>query len=186
MPSIKNTYGPKPVDKTNLGTNTTKISVDKELNTTKLPPSSLPNNNSDKQNVKKYLSPVKNASNTDKANTNKVQVDSNGPRKSYNNPLNNSNNEYSESLNKSNKSKHVNQQPKVSSLFGHNPEVPTVGQRFVKPITENVFCGKEVSSLNIHPHSVKNIKDLLNITELTTVQGKTIPVLLEGRDALVR
>lgn len=87
---------------------------------------------------------------------------------------------------KDNKGKFSSQQSKISSLFGNNPEVPTVGQRLIKPITENVFCGKQISSLPIHPHSIKNIKDLLDITELTTVQEKTIPVLLNGRDALIR
>lgn len=43
---------------------------------------------------------------------------------------------------------------KVSSLFGNNPDVPNIGQRFVKPVQENVFSGINFSDLNIHPYSV--------------------------------
>lgn len=43
---------------------------------------------------------------------------------------------------------------KISSLFGNNPDVPTIGQRFVKPIDEPVFTKITFADLNIHPFMV--------------------------------
>lgn len=48
---------------------------------------------------------------------------------------------------------------KISSLFGNNPDVPTIGQRLVKPVNESVFSEKiTFSDLNIHPFMVCNKK----------------------------
>lgn len=66
------------------------------------------------------------------------------------------------------------------------PETKELGQRFVKPVVEKIFTGASVDSIGLHPHCVKNLADILNITQLTTVQLKTIPKALEGRDVLVR
>ncbi|CAG9575627.1 unnamed protein product [Danaus chrysippus] len=76
--------------------------------------------------------------------------------------------------------------PWISSLFKNNPEVPKIGQKAVRPVVEKVFAGKTFSDLNIHPHSVANLKQNLNLTELMTVQQKAIPIILEGRDVLIR
>lgn len=76
--------------------------------------------------------------------------------------------------------------PKGANLFVGTEKTQIVGQRFVKPIQEKVFTGASIDSLEIHPHCVKNLSDLLFITELTTVQQKTIPKALEGHDILVR
>lgn len=43
---------------------------------------------------------------------------------------------------------------KFSSLFGNNPDVPTIGQRFVKPVNEPVFTKITFADLNIHPFMV--------------------------------
>ncbi|XP_055389810.1 probable ATP-dependent RNA helicase CG8611 [Condylostylus longicornis] len=67
-----------------------------------------------------------------------------------------------------------------------NIETKIIGQRFVKPIVEKIFTGCSLETLNIHPHLVKTLADLMNITELTAVQQKAIPKALEGRDLLVR
>ncbi|XP_037935790.1 probable ATP-dependent RNA helicase CG8611 [Teleopsis dalmanni] len=75
---------------------------------------------------------------------------------------------------------------KKINLFQNNPEAKEIGQRLVKPITERLFDGTKVDSLGLHPHAVKNLQDLLGITELTTVQRKAIPKALEGKDILVR
>lgn len=74
----------------------------------------------------------------------------------------------------------------TSSLFGANAPVPTVGSRLVKPLSERVFTGFPMASIGLHPHLVKSMADLMGITELTQVQQLTVPVLLEGRDILVR
>lgn len=75
---------------------------------------------------------------------------------------------------------------KMSSLFANNPSVPVIGQRLVNPLNETVFTGVSVDSIGLHPHAVKNLADVLHITELTTVQQRTVPVVLQGRDVLVR
>lgn len=76
--------------------------------------------------------------------------------------------------------------PWISSLFKNNPDVPKMGQKAVKPVVEKVFAGKTFSDLNIHPHSIANLKQNLNLTELMTVQQKAIPIILQGRDVLIR
>lgn len=43
---------------------------------------------------------------------------------------------------------------KVSSLFGNNPDVPTIGQRLVKPVNEPIFTKITFADLNIHPFMV--------------------------------
>lgn len=45
---------------------------------------------------------------------------------------------------------------KVSSLFGNNPEIPNIGQRFVKPVNESVFTEINFVDLDIHPFTVSN------------------------------
>ncbi|CAH2100172.1 unnamed protein product [Euphydryas editha] len=76
--------------------------------------------------------------------------------------------------------------PWISSLFKNNPQVPKIGQKAVKPLFEKVFAGKTFADLNIHPHSVANLKQNLKLSELMTVQQKSIPIILEGRDVLIR
>ncbi|EDW65518.2 probable ATP-dependent RNA helicase CG8611 isoform X1 [Drosophila virilis] len=61
-----------------------------------------------------------------------------------------------------------------------------LGQRAVKPVKETIFAGTKVESLGLHAHAVKNLLDLLSISQLTTVQQKTIPEVLAGKDVLVR
>lgn len=76
--------------------------------------------------------------------------------------------------------------PWISSLFKNNPDVPKIGQKAVKPVMERVFAGKTFSDLNIHPHSIANLKQNMSLTELMTVQQKAVPIILEGRDVLIR
>lgn len=75
---------------------------------------------------------------------------------------------------------------KMSSLFKNNADIPIVGQRLVNPVSETVFTGEAMNSVGLHEHAVKNLADILQITELTTVQKRTVPVVLSGRDVLVR
>lgn len=75
---------------------------------------------------------------------------------------------------------------KISSLFSHNPEVPNIGQKLVKPINEPVFTGADFADLNIHPFTISNLEQNLGITRTTTVQRKAIPWIFSGRDVLIR
>lgn len=74
----------------------------------------------------------------------------------------------------------------ISSLFKNNPDVPHIGQRAVKPIVEKVFSSTTFAELDIHPHCVANLQQNLNIKDLMTVQQNAIPVILQGRDVLIR
>lgn len=74
----------------------------------------------------------------------------------------------------------------ISSLFKNNPDVPRIGQRAVKPIVEKVFSGTKFAALDIHPHCVANLQQNLNLKDLMTVQQNAIPIILQGRDVLIR
>ncbi|XP_046801386.1 probable ATP-dependent RNA helicase CG8611 [Lucilia cuprina] len=71
-------------------------------------------------------------------------------------------------------------------LFKDQPEKIELGQRLVRPIREKLFDGGKLDSIGLHDHTVKNLSDLLGITQLTTVQQKCVPKALEGKDLLVR
>ncbi|XP_034950923.1 probable ATP-dependent RNA helicase CG8611 isoform X2 [Chelonus insularis] len=67
---------------------------------------------------------------------------------------------------------------KISSLFGNNPEIPRIGQRFVKPVHEPVFTKVDFADLGIHPYMISNLEQNMKITKATTVQQKAIPMIL--------
>ncbi|KAI4503859.1 hypothetical protein M0802_001262 [Mischocyttarus mexicanus] len=75
---------------------------------------------------------------------------------------------------------------KSSSLFKNNPEVPNIGQRLVKPISETVFTKINFSDLDVHPFMVSNLEQNMNITKMTTVQQMAIPQIFSGKDVLIR
>ncbi|XP_046614736.1 probable ATP-dependent RNA helicase DDX31 [Neodiprion virginianus] len=75
---------------------------------------------------------------------------------------------------------------KISSLFGNNPEIPNLGQRFVEPVNEAVFSSSKFTDFDLHPFTVSNLEQNMQITKLTTVQQKAIPHILSGKDVLVR
>ncbi|KOC66056.1 putative ATP-dependent RNA helicase [Habropoda laboriosa] len=87
-----------------------------------------------------------------------------------------------------NKNTHISHKSggKISSLFGHNPDIPNIGQRLVKPINEPVFTGTTFADLNVHPFMISNLEQNMNITKMTTVQQKAIPQILSGKDILIR
>lgn len=47
---------------------------------------------------------------------------------------------------------------RISSLFGHNPDIPNIGQRLVKPINEPIFTGTTFTDLKIHPFMVSIVE----------------------------
>ncbi|KYQ57421.1 hypothetical protein ALC60_03382 [Trachymyrmex zeteki] len=75
---------------------------------------------------------------------------------------------------------------KMSSLFGNNPDIPTIGQRFVKPVNEPVFTEITFVDLNIHPYMISNLEQNMGITKMTTVQQKAIPQIFSNKDILIR
>ncbi|XP_077416891.1 ATP-dependent DNA helicase DDX31 isoform X2 [Vanacampus margaritifer] len=75
---------------------------------------------------------------------------------------------------------------KTSSLFKHNPEIPKVHRPKVRQLTEKIFTSESFSDLNLHPHLVATLNKVFNVSTLTSVQKRSIPALLSGRDAIVR
>jgi hypothetical protein len=94
----------------------------------------------------------------------------------------NANNEFK----RKNTHSHSHQSTKFFSLFKNNPSIPNIGQRFVRPVDEEVFSADKFSELDIHKFSVLNLEQNMNITTMTTVQKKAIPVILSGSDTLIR
>ncbi|XP_065551998.1 probable ATP-dependent RNA helicase DDX31 isoform X1 [Lathamus discolor] len=75
---------------------------------------------------------------------------------------------------------------KTSSLFRNNPDIPKIHRKAVQQVQENVFTTDSFSQLDLHPHLISTINTVLKISSMTSVQKQTIPVLLQGKDALVR
>uniref|UniRef100_A0A8C1LJH4 ATP-dependent RNA helicase n=1 Tax=Cyprinus carpio TaxID=7962 RepID=A0A8C1LJH4_CYPCA len=75
---------------------------------------------------------------------------------------------------------------KTSSLFRNNPEIPDVLSPAVNQVKEKVFTSNMFEELNLHPHLVATLHKVLNVTSMTSVQKKTIPLLMSGKDAVVR
>jgi primosomal protein N' len=77
----------------------------------------------------------------------------------------------------------------VSSLFNHNPEIPKLElSEDVQPVHESIFADDTISSFDnlVHPYLIQNLKQNCNISRMTSVQAKAIPVILGGKDALIK
>ncbi|XP_031426699.1 probable ATP-dependent RNA helicase DDX31 [Clupea harengus] len=75
---------------------------------------------------------------------------------------------------------------RTSSLFKNNPDIPSVQPPSVTQLKEKVFTTDSFSELGLHPHLVATLHKVLNVTSMTSVQKQTLPVLLAGKDAVVR
>ena len=86
-----------------------------------------------------------------------------------------------------NKSKPEDDREYISSLFNHNPEIPSIEQGEFDPTKEDVFSVKtfDQPQLGLDNHLVKNLAEL-GITTLTTIQSKALPVIMAGKDALIK
>lgn len=72
------------------------------------------------------------------------------------------------------------------NLFSERGKNLYVDTRGGVSVSEKVFAaGRSVSDLNIHKYLVSNLEKH-NFHQLTTVQDKSIPVILSGKDVLVR
>ncbi|XP_022106031.1 probable ATP-dependent RNA helicase DDX31 isoform X2 [Acanthaster planci] len=74
----------------------------------------------------------------------------------------------------------------ISSLFRHNPEIPTVHVAKVQSGKEAVFSGRSFHDLPLHPHLISTLEKTLEFSHMTTVQQQAIPTILSGRDTLVK
>ncbi|KAK1892132.1 putative ATP-dependent RNA helicase DDX31 [Dissostichus eleginoides] len=75
---------------------------------------------------------------------------------------------------------------KTSSLFKHNPDIPALLSPVVSQVKEKIFTSDSFSDMDLHPHLVATLNKVLNVSTVTSVQKQTMPLLLSGRDAVVR
>eukprot|EP00794_Sanderia_malayensis_P007087 gene7087-7887_t len=75
----------------------------------------------------------------------------------------------------------------VSSLFTKNPEIPQVCKTRVDVHkTTELFTKDDVESTDVSEKLIKTLQDRLNFKQFTTVQKRTIPVILANKDVLVK
>ncbi|XP_071509698.1 ATP-dependent DNA helicase DDX31-like [Diadema antillarum] len=74
----------------------------------------------------------------------------------------------------------------ISSLFRHNPDIPQVHVKNVTQNQEAVFSSTLFSDLPLHSFMVSNLEKNLGFSQMTTVQQRAIPTILQGRDTLVK
>lgn len=79
-----------------------------------------------------------------------------------------------------------NNKLKRKAIDDISAEMPEVEERRVVSIRETVFTGVKMDTVDLHPHLVKICGDVLKIVELTTIQQRAVPKILEGIDVLVR
>lgn len=75
---------------------------------------------------------------------------------------------------------------KFSSLFAKNPDIPKISHADVNPISEPIFSATSFAEVGVHPFLVSNLKSNLKIDVMTEIQRKAIPIVLSGRDALIK
>ncbi|OWF51219.1 probable ATP-dependent RNA helicase DDX31 [Mizuhopecten yessoensis] len=76
--------------------------------------------------------------------------------------------------------------PIISSLFSFNPHIPHVESVSMDQIKEVLFSSKTFKDLGIHPHLVSTLENKMEITQMTSVQQKSIPHIMIGADTLVK
>ncbi|XP_067661640.1 ATP-dependent DNA helicase DDX31-like [Haliotis asinina] len=74
----------------------------------------------------------------------------------------------------------------ISSLFRYNPDIPKVVSSKVTEVKEDVFSSDSFSHLSLHPFMVHALEEKLQLTQMTAVQQRAIPTILQGHDALIR
>ncbi|XP_046552216.1 uncharacterized protein LOC124261895 [Haliotis rubra] len=74
----------------------------------------------------------------------------------------------------------------VSSLFRYNLDIPKVVSSKVTELKEDVFSSDSFSHLSLHPFMVHALEERLQLTQMTAVQQRAIPTILQGQDALIK
>ncbi|GFY40510.1 probable ATP-dependent RNA helicase DDX31 [Trichonephila inaurata madagascariensis] len=75
--------------------------------------------------------------------------------------------------------------PHVSIFTGSGMTMPLIVKK-QKAVSEQLFTEKSFEDFNLHPHLVSCLKSRLEVTKATKVQEETIPIILKGRDVLVK
>ncbi|XP_033758028.1 probable ATP-dependent RNA helicase DDX31 [Pecten maximus] len=76
--------------------------------------------------------------------------------------------------------------PIISSLFTFNPHIPQVESVSNDQIKEVLFSSKSFKDLGIHPHLISTLENKMGITQMTSVQQKSIPHIMIGSDTMVK
>jgi len=75
----------------------------------------------------------------------------------------------------------------VSSLFNKNPEIPSVPKIDAPEKNQEVlFSTDNVEHLDIGEKLRSNLKNHMDFTTLTTIQKLSIPMLLDGKDVMIK
>ncbi|XP_059487931.1 probable ATP-dependent RNA helicase DDX31 [Neocloeon triangulifer] len=75
----------------------------------------------------------------------------------------------------------------TSSLFTNNPEIPRLPPPNVKKQKHQpLFSQLTFDQTDLHPFMVKKLEELLGSNKMTEVQRLAIPVILSGKDSVVR
>jgi len=75
----------------------------------------------------------------------------------------------------------------VSNLFNKNPEIPEVSNEPVSEKSDQIlFSTENVDDLTIGDKMKSNLKTHSGFTSLTRIQQLALPILLKGKDAMIR
>ncbi|GFQ67765.1 probable ATP-dependent RNA helicase DDX31 [Trichonephila clavata] len=77
------------------------------------------------------------------------------------------------------------QVPPVSLFTGSGMTMPLLVKK-QKSVSEQLFSEKSFEDFNLHPHLVSCLISRLEVIKATKVQEETIPIILDGRDVLVK
>lgn len=73
----------------------------------------------------------------------------------------------------------------ISSLFRHNPDIPSVQSSHVQQVREDLFSSDSFKDTPLHPYMVTNLEKL-GFTMMTAIQQDTLPKLMAKHDVLVK
>jgi len=74
----------------------------------------------------------------------------------------------------------------ISSLFRKNPDIPNIVSSKVEEVIDQVFTGKTFKELPLHPYLISNLEDKQGFKEMTEIQRLGIPVIMRGKDSLIK
>ncbi|XP_034232632.1 probable ATP-dependent RNA helicase DDX31 [Thrips palmi] len=74
----------------------------------------------------------------------------------------------------------------VTALFKDVEDIPFMEHKDVTPVAESVFSAQLIHDMPIHPHLIANLEKNMGMSKVTTVQRLSYPVIMSGKDTLVR
>lgn len=79
----------------------------------------------------------------------------------------------------------------ISSLFRKNPEIPEISNDVLQSNSKHsqedqTFSASEFNHLKLAPFMISNLEKNLHMTKMTSVQKASIPLLIDGKDMLIK